>query len=121
MNSDDLFWATYTVYNEARGEVREGQKAVAKVILNRASGKNIVSTVTKAWQFSCFNAGIRPVINEPMTFLAVMRVCQEAFDEWMKGDNLQQAKHYYNPSLCRPEWAESYQPVATIGNHIFLK
>jgi N-acetylmuramoyl-L-alanine amidase len=121
MNVDDLFWLSYCVYCEARGEVQEGQKAVAKVILNRGGGKGIQEVVLKPQQFSSFNDGLRPVVEEAITFLAVMGTVNSAYEEWLGGDDLEKAKFYHNPKKCEPKWAIGMIEVAVIGNHRFLR
>ena len=120
LNITDLFWLSYTVYLEARGEIVNGQKAVAKVILNRAGGQNIMPVVLKPVQFSCFNGDARPGITDTRSFLICMQSASDAFEEWQDGNNLSGAKFYYNPSLCSPSWAKKMTIVATIGNHVFL-
>jgi N-acetylmuramoyl-L-alanine amidase len=121
MNITDLFWLAYTLYLEARGEVINGQKAVAKVILNRSNGSNIQQTVLKPKQFSCFNDCSRPSISDTRSFLICLQSATDSYREWKSGDTLGGARYYYNPSLCTPTWAKDMILVAEIGNHKFLK
>jgi spore germination cell wall hydrolase CwlJ-like protein len=124
IDNRNYLYMVLTVYYEARGESRQGQKDVAKVIMNRAKSRNwpISHIVFAKKQFSCWNAG---VANAPkvdvIELLAVSANCAEAVTEWDKGDTINGATHYFNPNKCSPEWAKSMTVVSVEGNHIFLK
>lgn len=125
-----LFWLALTVYHEARGESDPGQRAVVKVIINRAARKGWpVSDVVKARkQFSCFNKGLKDPavwIRDIDSFLYVMENVHAAHDEWLAGDTLQGATHYYALKGMAggkpPYWAAGMTFVTEIGNHRFLR
>jgi len=125
-----LFWLIITVYHEAQGESAQGQKNVVKVILNRASAKGWpVEDVVKARkQFSCFNGGVKLMLDTPGEFKAVTKVAENvyaAMDEWLEGDNLKGATHYYAATganaIPMPYWAKTMELVGTEGHHIFFK
>ncbi|MDO9041120.1 MAG: cell wall hydrolase [Desulfocapsaceae bacterium] len=125
-----LFWLALTVYHEARGESDIGQRAVVKVILNRAKAKGwAVEDVVKARkQFSCFNNGLKDPavwIKDMAAFLHAMENFQAAQTEWLAGDTLHGATHYYAlQGMVRgkpPYWAASMTFVADIGHHRSLK
>jgi len=131
-----LLWLALTVYYEARGEAVVGQKAVVKVILNRAKAKGWeVQDVVKAKkQFSCYNDGLTSAllhIKEIPVFIAIWQTVQEAAAEWDKGDRLSGATHYYELHGVStdsgkltgkpPYWAASMTPCVKIGRHQFLR
>lgn len=125
-----LFWLALTVYHEARGESDIGQRAVVKVILNRAKAKGwAVEDVVKARkQFSCFSKGLQhPAvwIKDMAAFLHAMENVKAAHDEWLAGDTLFGATHYYSLQGMvdgrPPYWAASMTFVTEIGGHRFLR
>lgn len=114
------------VYHEARGESLEGQLAVARVIMNRASsGKYPTSwcgTVKQPWQFSFVNprTGIYPSIDEAsaswkkalgVTRLAVANAVQ----------TLPQDVLWYHADYVAPGWGKRLTKVEKIGTHIFYR
>lgn len=75
-----------TVYAEARGEPREGQIAVANVIINRAlanksywGGSSIAGVCRQPYQFECWNGKDRIEINEPEAYASI--------DTWLRQVN----------------------------------
>ena len=127
-----LFWLTLTVYHEARGESPEGQRAVAKVILNRAAWKrvDVETVVTAPKQFSCFNLGTRnPAvwIKDVLTMASVAYNIGIALDEWNAGDTLGGATHYYAIAGMEegkpPYWSKDPDMhfIREIGGHRFFK
>jgi len=121
---EGFMWVVLTVYLEARGEPPAGQKAVVKVILNRAKKRNwndgIDGLVTKRKGFSV------PAnwITELVTLASVYNNCINGVNEWQAGKRLNGATHYYSPSGTKggkPYWADSMEYVATIDDHVFLK
>ena len=125
-----VFWLTLTVYYEARGESVEGQKNVAKVILNRASKKKWpVKNITLARkQFSCYNDGLSSpllfVKNIPV-LIKIHAIVQEAIREWKAGDNLRGATHYYAeagmPGGKPPYWITDMKFITEVGGHRFYR
>jgi spore germination cell wall hydrolase CwlJ-like protein len=124
------FWITLTVYYEARGESREGQKAVAKVILNRALKNKwpIRNVVLARKQFSVYNSGLDSptlIIKEIPTLVKIHDVVQEAITEWGKGDRLHGSTHYYAAQGMAdgkpPYWIQGMQFITEIGHHKFYR
>lgn len=123
--SDDSL-AVVAIYQEAEGEPFTGKVAVAEVIRNRAkkSGGTIASVVLKKLQFSGMNAGAANRIRsfEIDTENHIVQDCLRAWSEAKAGsDYTLGATHYFNPSLCNPDWAKKMVKTATIANHDFYK
>lgn len=123
-------WVILTVYHESRGESDLGQRAVVKVILNRAHKKNWpVKNVTLARkQFSCWNKGLNHPdvwIKEIPTIAKVTENCLQALKEWQDGDRLNGATHYYAikgmVNKQPPYWAEGMKFICEIEGHRFLR
>lgn len=117
-SSGDLYLLAKIVYGEARGEVFEGQVAIAAVVLNRVRSPLFPNTV----------AG---VIYEPGAFTAVSdgqfylqpdqnsyKAAQLALDGW---DPSYGALYYFNPATATSPWIWSRPYLMTIGRHRFLK
>lgn len=124
-------WVALTVYHEARGESALGQRAVVKVILNRAHRKGwSVKNVTLARkQFSCWNDGVmnnpKVWIKDVVTFANVAENCLQGLKEWQDGERLQGATHYYAIKGMvnnePPYWAGSMKFICEIEGHRFLR
>lgn len=127
---ETVFWLCLTVYYEARGESVRGQKAVCKVILNRAKAKGwpVHDIVRSRKQFSCYNDGLTSSLlhikNIPK-FIEIHNTVQVAIREWQAGDTLQGASHYYAIKGMAngrpPYWASSMTFITEIEGHRFLR
>jgi len=106
-----------TLYAECRGEVAEGQRAVASVIWNRAArgGKTVRAVCLARRQFSCWNAGAVQVAGSEIP--ALRRLAAEIVDGGFRAAG--PWTHYYNPAKCRPAWAAGLTEAALIGRHRF--
>ena len=120
-----VFFLSLTVYGEARGEPVAGQKAVVKVIMNRAdkTNKPIKTVALRKAQFSMYDQGIpRSVI--PVEFYSVMPRVFEAVDEWVGGDRLDGADHYCTVEVA-PKTSWTKHPKMTFikreGDHNFYR
>jgi len=112
------------VYFEARGEPIEGQLAVARVVINRASPglypSDYCSVVTQRKQFSFVRNGRIPRANE-------------SSDEWRRAKAVAQIAHqdlwdsaaddalYFHATYVRPGWASQKTQLARIDTHIFYR
>jgi len=125
-----LFWLTLTIYHEARGESPAGQRAVAKVILNRAkkNGWPVSNIVLARKQFSCFNAGLNDPsvwIRDIITAAKVLENAEAGLNEWRAGDTLNGSTHYYAIKGMvghkPPYWAAGMKFITEIEGHRFLR
>jgi N-acetylmuramoyl-L-alanine amidase len=120
-----------TLWAEAKGEGEKGMRAVASVIYNRASGNvnKMVPVIKKPKQFSCwnkmkekdwFNFEIKEK-SGPAWDLAKKIATEMATDNFSP---ILDSDHYYNPSLCTPNWSKIgkiERPSLKIGRHKFMK
>ena len=118
---------TQAVYYEARGESREGQVAVAQVVMNRAAlpqyPKSVCGVVFQGasrpgCQFSFACEGGRKAGSVNMAAWArAQEVAQGVLDGRDKGD--QSATHYHTHAVA-PLWDRSMAKLAEIGHHMFF-
>ncbi len=108
------------VNGEARGEIYEGQVAVAAVILNRVDHPSFPNTIAGViYQPGAFTAVSDGQIDVPISKNStVYKACQDAMNGW---DPSGGAIYYYNPRTATSSWIYSRPTITTIGNHIFAK
>lgn len=122
--TDEANCIAVAVYHEARGESVEGQMAVAKVIMNRASsGKYPASwcgVVKQPWQFSFVRHGQFPSVDQTsdawhkalgVTRLAVANAVQSVPTDCL----------WYHADYVAPSWGHNLTRVEKIGAHIFYR
>jgi hypothetical protein len=110
------------VYFEARGEPLDGQLAVAKVVLNRASSGifpgSICEVVTQRRQFSFVHGGHLPSVDEATaswhTAVAIAHIARSALAPSVAANVL-----WYHASYVSPPWDRWHTLAARIGAHIF--
>ncbi len=120
------------IYFEARGEPKAGQKAVARVILNRVDSEYYPDTVCdvvyqndhmkNACQFSFACDNIPDRINEPRAYETADEVARSIFEcaakECDAGQPLARSTHYH-ADFVLPRWAKKLERTGQIGRHIF--
>ncbi|HZU51924.1 MAG TPA: cell wall hydrolase [Sphingomicrobium sp.] len=112
------------VYFEARGESLEGQLAVARVVMNRASSGKYPSdwcgVVKQPAQFSFVRHGEFPYVDtasaawqkaEAVAELAASNVVPSVSSDVL----------WYHADYVAPAWRRSLQEVQQIGAHIFYR
>lgn len=122
--SPELTCLARAIYFEARGEPIDGQLAVARVIVNRAtSGQfpdDYCSVITQRGQFSFVRGGTIPAANESSPAWtrarAIARIAHQDLWESAAGDSL-----FFHASHVRPRWAARRASVARIDRHIFYR
>ena len=117
------------IWREARGEGRDGMRAVAHVVRNRVQAIHLPDSwddiMAAPWQFSSLTArGDSQLIVWP-------KAPDAAFDEAMQiaslvytGDDYdltQGSTHYFNPEVVLPSWAAKLKFVVRIGHHDFYE
>jgi N-acetylmuramoyl-L-alanine amidase len=119
--------AALCCWREARGEGRDGIRAVCHVINNRAElwNKSWAEIVYQKVQFSSMTYPHDPQLcNVPASPDPVFDECYEIADSVFRGGDFDLtlgATHYFNPSVVLPAWANSMTKVAMIGAHSFYK
>lgn len=103
------------IYHESRGEIRAGQYAVAKTVVNRAMDsrfpKTICGVVYQPGQFT----GIRQLrVIDKDAWVRAMDIAYEVLN--MQGNHNFKAL-YFHTKYVSPGWKK--RPIARIGNHIF--
>ncbi|RMC36636.1 cell wall hydrolase [Paracoccus alkanivorans] len=108
------------LYFEARGESREGQAAVAEVILNRVESSAFPSTVcdvvNQPMQFS-YTIGGRKTIRNKSAYQRVLAVAKESLLGAPRV--LTSGATYFHTPSVRPAWSYRFQRTTRIGQHIF--
>lgn len=104
------------VYGEARGEIYDGQVAVAAVVLNRleddAFPDTLYGVVFQKNAFTCVNDG--------QYYLSPNRTAYEAALEAMQGnDPTNGCLYYWNPATATSRWIWTRSVETRIGNHVF--
>ena len=121
-SEDDLACMTEALYFEARGEGKQGQAAVAEVILNRVDSRVFPSTVcgviNQRSQFS-YTIGGRKRIGNKAAYLRARNVAETALAGAPR--NLTGGATYFHTPAVRPAWSRRFQRTVQIGRHIFYR
>ena len=106
----------HVVHGEARGEIFEGQVAVAAVMLNRVRASEFPNSVERVvFQRNAFTA-----VNDRQYWLAPNASAYRAVKEAVNGrDPSRGATYYYNPSGVTDTWIFSRSVIKRIGKHTF--
>jgi hypothetical protein len=124
----DIDCLTAAVYYEARGEPREGQAAVAQVVLNRLRDAHFPKTVcgvvyqglaSHACQFTFACDGSTAARREPGAWERAKAVATRAMDGYVT-PAVGGATHYHVASLGEI-WGGQLVRVAQIGQHVFYR
>ncbi len=118
------------IYFEARSEPRDGQIAVAQVVLNRLKNPKYPNTVCgvvyqnknmrNACQFSFACDGIPERVTEPGPWAKAKKIAQQIVNGEVSIPAVDASTHYH-ATYVRPNWAPTMQRKKRIGKHIFYK
>lgn len=104
------------VYGEARGEVYEGQVAVAAVVLNRVENAGFPDTMYDV----IFQKNAFTCVSDGQYYLTPNRTAYAAALDAMQGtDPTSGCLYYWNPSTATSRWIWTRTIATTIGNHVF--
>jgi len=119
-SASDIQLLARCVNGEARGEIYEGQVAVAAVILNRVKHPSFPNTISGViYQPGAFTAVSDGQINEPIAENStVYKACEDAMNGW---DPSYGAIYYFNPETATNKWIWSRPLIIQIGRHRFCK
>ena len=116
------------VYYEARGESRNGQLAVAQVVMNRVASKRYPNTVCGVvfqgedkrnrcqFSFACDGKPERP---RPGKAWNQALDIAKRFEGGERYSRVAEATHYH-ADYVKPRWSRSMRRISKIGRHIFL-
>ena len=121
------------IYHEARGESREGQLAVANVIINRAMSKKYPSTICGVvfqnadkgrykCQFTFACDGRSDMGREHNAWNRSIKMAEDAFYEFQRGERpgvVPNSTLFYHTTAVAPNWSHTFNRVAAIGSHVF--
>ena len=124
---DEVLIVARTVWQEARGESREGKRAVVHVLHNRAQkrGTDMAYEAHRPSQFSGWNTGevnrlkSRQQGLESPSFRRAFLATLEAIEEIDEGVDPVKGATHYHADYVSPPWAKGFTPVVTIGRHRF--
>ncbi|WP_417307815.1 cell wall hydrolase [Devosia sp.] len=130
---DEKLCLAQAIYHEARGESREGQLAVANVIINRAMNKRYPSTICGVvfqnadkgkfrCQFTFACDGRSDFGSERAAWNRSMKMAETAFHEFQDGETpgvVPNSVLFYHTTAVKPSWSRSFHRVAAIGSHLF--
>jgi len=127
-NRNEKLCLAKAIYFEARSEPRDGQIAVANVVLNRKSNRyypNTVCTVVNQGakqrnrcQFSFACDGISDVPRNRKSWRSSLKIASQVMKGKLRDNRLRGVTHYH-ADYVYPKWAKEFQRVAKIGKHIF--
>jgi hypothetical protein len=124
----DIDCLTAAVYYEARGEPREGQAAVAQVVLNRVRDSGFPKSVcgvvyqglaSHACQFSFACDGSADARREPAAWARARSVADRALGGYVMSA-VGGATHYHVADLGEI-WGGQMVRIAQIGQHVFYR
>lgn len=121
---------TQAVYYESRGEPREGQVAVAQVVMNRvSSGRYPASVCAVVFQgadrpgcqfsFACEGNRQGTAIN-PASWARSQAVAQEVLAAARSPNAAPTGADHFHADYVQPKWAGQMQRLVQIGRHIFF-
>lgn len=121
------------IYHEARGESRDGQLAVANVIINRAMSRKYPSSICGVvfqnadkgrykCQFTFACDGRSDMGRERAAWNRSVKMAETAFHEYQQGERpgvIPNSALYYHTTSVAPKWSHTFRRVAAIGSHVF--
>jgi hypothetical protein len=118
------------IYFESRGETKQGQIAVAQVVVNRTfSGyypEDVCGVVYQnahrhlACQFTFACDGIPDVVNEPEMWEQAKQIARDMLDGKLWLAEVGKATHYH-AYWVRPAWVREMRKIQRIGVHTFYR
>jgi spore germination cell wall hydrolase CwlJ-like protein len=121
------------IYHEARGETRDGQLAVANVIINRAMSSKYPSSICGVvfqnadrgrykCQFTFACDGRSDMGSERGAWGRAIKMAETAFYQFQQGARpgvVPNSALFYHTTKVSPKWSHTFRRVAAIGSHLF--
>lgn len=129
----DLRCLAENVYFEARGEPLRGQYAIAEVTMNRVASPRFPNTVCEVVYDTRWDRFRRRLVAHFSWTKFLARAEPPAGPAWDQAmavaTSVYDRTHtpvipnalYYHAASIHPYWAESKEPIAKIGNHVFYR
>jgi spore germination cell wall hydrolase CwlJ-like protein len=131
-NRNEKLCLAKAIYFESRSEPRDGQIAVANVVMNRKVNRYYPNTVCrvvnqgalkaakrrKGCQFSFACDGISDVPRDRKSWRGSMKIASLVMKGKLRDERLRGVTHYH-ADYVYPKWAKEFRRVAKIGKHIF--
>jgi len=126
---EELRCLALNVYFEARGETREGQVAVAQVVMNRTADRRFPTYVCDVVQeggkesHNCQFSWWCDRFSDRPTHMADWELAKEIARTVYRGDvaDPTEGALWYHATHVRAYWRGQYQKSRRIGNHIFYR
>tara|TARA_R110002074_G_scaffold169619_3_gene331331 strand:+ start:427 stop:822 length:396 start_codon:yes stop_codon:yes gene_type:complete len=131
MVTEALFCLALTVYYEARSQTLVEQVAVAQVVLNRVNSPSFPNTICAVvhenkypnqlhkCQFSFMCDGLLENYPDTDAWIQANQIASLVLNPALP-DLVDGATHYH-ADYVNPYWANSLDPIATIGGHKFYR
>ena len=128
----DLTCLARNIYYEARGEPAKGQRAVAKVTLNRVASSRFPNTICEVVYEQRWDKRRRRYVGA-FAWTELDHLPKPQLRQWQKAwqaaetvyDNPQTVRLkgalFYHAAYIKPRWARQKQRVKRIGSHIFYQ
>jgi len=120
----ELVFLALTVWREARGEPHESKLGVAHSILNRVKrptwwGKDVLSVVTKKWQYSSLTDPKDPQLTRwpapaEESWIECLEVARLVLEDKVRNP-VEGADSYYDDSIPPPYWTIHARFVQQLG------
>jgi spore germination cell wall hydrolase CwlJ-like protein len=126
ISDEDMYCLAQNIYFEARNQPVQGQRAVARVTLNRVDSNDypdsICDVVWQRRQFSWTHDGLSDIPREQEAWELAQSVALAAVANHFvnRYDPTYGATHYH-ANYVDPYWADYYEEVAVVGDHIFYR
>jgi len=131
-NRNEKLCLAKAIYFEARSEPRDGQIAVANVVMNRKVNRYYPNTICrvvnqgalkaakrrKGCQFSFACDGISDVPRDKKSWRGSLKIASLVMKGKLRNERLRGVTHYH-ADYVYPKWAKEFRRVAKIGKHIF--
>jgi spore germination cell wall hydrolase CwlJ-like protein len=133
----ELACLALAVYYEARSEPLSGQAAVATVVMNRVADPRYPDTICEVvqqgpksptgmplrhqCQFSFYCDGLGEDPRDRAAWRRALVVSKLVINGTLYRNELEGVVHYHATWLTVPTWAGNMEPIAVIGEHIFLR
>ncbi len=121
-NTADISCLAEAVYFEARGTSDKGQKAVAHVVLNRASSPkfpdSVCGVISDKCQFSYRCDGRPDVLANPSDRQRAMDLARQVLGG---ASDITQGALFFHAASMEPGWFNSRPKVGAFGGNIFYR